>query len=148
MMALRFLNTALVIAMVSVGCSMLHAKDGVAVSDGDSRFTDGWDMKAYPFVTVNRIPQWPDMDSAQMDLTMAGHLAHLDLQSNAGIMRLVGQFVDEWALRGFALLDVADSATAMAHMSVGPSVRAGIFSLDSRLWWGPAFIDISGAAAH
>ena len=85
-------------------------------------------MKAYQFVTLTRIPERPDMDSTQMALTMAGHLAHLDSLFDAGIIRLVGPFGDERALRGFALLDVADSAAAMAHMSVDPSVKAGIFS--------------------
>lgn len=148
MMALRFLHAALVTATIGVGCSMPQAENGAAVSIEDTSPTDGWDMKAYQFVTLTRIPERPDMDSTQMALTMAGHLAHLDSLYDAGIIRLVGPFGDERALRGFALLDVADSATAMAHMSVDPSVKAGIFSLDSRPWWGPAFIDISGAAPH
>ena len=105
-------------------------------------------MKAYQFVTLTRIPERPDMDSTQMALTMAGPWPTSTPCTMRASSALVGPFGDERALRGFALLDVADSATAMAHMSVDPSVKAGIFSLDSRPWWGPAFIDISGAAPH
>ena len=96
-----------------------------------------WDMKAYQFVTLTRNPDRPDLDSAVLADIMTGHLAHLDSLYAAGIIRLVGPFGDDRNTRGLALLDVPDSATAVAHMSVDPSVQAGIFILDSRPWWGP-----------
>lgn len=38
------------------------------------------------------------------------------------------------------------AADAVAHLLVDPSVQAGIFTLDSRAWWGAASIDLSGSA--
>ncbi len=107
---------------------------------------DGWDMKAYQFVTLTRAAQTAELDSAAKSEVMRGHLAHLDSLYDAGIIRLVGPFGDDRDVRGFALLDVPDSATAMAHMAVDPSVQAGIFTLDSRPWWGPSSLDVSAAA--
>lgn len=135
-------------ALIALGCAAPEAETTASDQQEESNATDGWDMKAYQFVTLTRNPDRPDMDSTQLAVTMAGHLAHLDSLHGAGIIHLVGPFGDDRALRGFALLDAADSATAMAHMAVDPSVQAGIFVLDSRPWWGPASIDISGAAPH
>ena len=139
---------SMAIVLLGLGCSpgapvpVDRAADAV-----DSLRTD-WDMKAYQFVTLTRNPDRPDLDSAVLADIMTGHLAHLDSLYAAGIIRLVGPFGDDRNMRGLALLDVPDSATAMAHMSVDPSVQAGIFILDSRPWWGPASIDLSGAAPN
>ena len=114
--------------------------------EADSTPRESWDMKAYQFVTLTRHPNPPELDSARMGAIMQGHLAHLDSLHAIGIIRLVGPFGDERDLRGFALLDVADSAAAMAEMNRDPSVAAGVFELDSRPWWGPASIDISASA--
>ena len=51
-------------------------------------------------------------------------------------------------IRAAWLLDVPDSATAVAHVSVDPSVQAGIFILDNRPWWGPFAIDLTGSAPN
>lgn len=148
MMSPRLFMASCWTALVALGCAAPEARTDASAQQAEPNPTDGWDMKAYQFVTLTRNPERPDMDSTQLAVTMAGHLAHLDSLHGAGIIHLVGPFGDDRAMRGFALLDVADSATAMAHMAVDPSVQAGIFVLDSRPWWGPASIDISGAAPH
>lgn len=139
---------SMAIVLLGLGCS---PGAPVPVDRGadavDSLRTD-WDMKAYQFVTLTRNPDRPDLDSAVLADIMTGHLAHLDSLYAAGIIRLVGPFGDDRNMRGLALLDVPDSATAVAHMSVDPSVQAGIFILDSRTWWGPASIDLSGSAPN
>ena len=131
------------ILMVLASCHNTPAPEVASDSPGEEA---GWDMKAYQFVTLTRHPNRPELDSALLAQTMAGHLAHLDSLYQAGIIRLVGPFGDDRDIRGIALLDVPDSATAMAHMSADPSVQAGIFQLDSRPWWGPAHIDITASA--
>lgn len=149
-MLLRLVLLASPVALVLLGlggCSTAatNAGDGKTVADS---LRSEWAMKEYQFVTLTRNPDRPELDPEQVQDIMSGHLAHLDSLYAAGIIRLVGPFGDDRNTRGLALLDVPDSATAMAHMSVDPSVKAGIFTLDSRPWWGPASIDLSGAAPN
>lgn len=150
-MVIRFFRMAGFVAIVLLGLGGCTSK-GSTSADGvlhsvDSLRTE-WDMKAYQFVTLTRNPQRPELDSAVMADIMTGHLAHLDSLYAAGIIRLVGPFGDDRNTRGLALLDVPDSATAVTHMSEDPSIKAGIFVLDSRPWWGPASIDLSGSAPN
>lgn len=135
------------LAITLLGCVPADpALDEDAAASETRPAADGWDMQAYQFVTLTRAPERPDLDSAALSLVMRGHLAHLDSLYAAGVIRLVGPFGDDRDVRGFALLEVADSAAAVAHMAQDPSVQAGVFTLDSRPWWGPASIDVSGAA--
>ena len=150
-MLIRFFRMAGLVAIVLLGlggCTSTGSTSADRVLHSVDSLRTEWDMKAYQFVTLTRNPDRPDLDSAVLADIMTGHLAHLDSLYTAGIIRLVGPFGDDRNMRGLALLDVPGLATAVAHMSVDPSVQAGIFILDSRPWWGPASIDLSGSAPN
>jgi len=149
-MHIRFVQLvgAAAFVLLGWGCTGSVPEPARPAADAADSMRTEWDMKAYQFVTLTRNPNRPDLDSADVANIMAGHLAHLDSLYATGIIRLVGPFGDDRNTRGLALLDVPDSASAVAHMSVDPSVQAGIFLLDSRTWWGPASIDLSGSAPN
>lgn len=93
-------------------------------------------MMTYQFVFF-RVGPNKDVPPAQAQSLMKDHLTQLGKLNSDRINVLYGPFQDAGDLRGIAILDVTDAATALKHFADDPYVKAGHMVLDVKPWMGP-----------
>ena len=94
------------------------------------------EMMTYQMVLF-RVGPNKDVPPAQAKALQDAHLALLAKLNVERVNVLYGPFLDAGDLRGIAILDVPDAATARARLADDPFVKAGHMVLDVKPWMGP-----------
>jgi hypothetical protein len=85
-------------------------------------------MRAYQVVILRRGPAWSPAQTPETQALFAGHMAHLQRQTAAGLCVFA--------------VDTAEEARALAGQD--PAVQAGRFTVDVLPWYGPAGLRYDG----
>jgi uncharacterized protein YciI len=94
------------------------------------------EMMTYQMVLF-RVGPNKEVPPAQAQALMKGHLSRLARLNADRVNVLYGPFQDNGDLRGIALLDVPDAATALKAFADDPYVKAGHMVLEVKAWMGP-----------
>lgn len=94
------------------------------------------EMMTYQMVLFRTGPN-KDIPADKAKVLADGHLAGLAKLNAERVNVLYGPFLDEGDIRGLAILDVPDAATAKAKLADDPFVKAGHMVLDVKPWMGP-----------
>ena len=94
------------------------------------------EMMTYQMVLFRTGPN-KDIPPDKAKVLGDGHLAGLARLNAERVNVLYGPFLDDGDIRGVAILDVPDAATARAKLADDPFVKAGHMVLDVKPWMGP-----------
>ena len=95
-------------------------------------------MMTYQMVIFRAGPTTASPSPADQQKMLDGHLANLAKLNRERVNLLYGPFTDGAGdMRGIAILDVKDGATATAHFKDDPFVKGGFMVVDARPWYGP-----------
>lgn len=94
-------------------------------------------MMTYQMVIFRAGPNAASPTPADQQKMLDGHLAHLAKLNRERVNLLYGPFTDAGDMRGIAILDVKDGATATAHFKDDPFVKGGFMVVEAKPWYGP-----------
>ena len=94
------------------------------------------EMMTYQMVFFRTGPN-KDVPADKAKALQDGHLAFLTRLNTERVNVIFGPFLDGGDLRGIAILDVPDAATARARLADDPYVKAGHMALELKPWMGP-----------
>ena len=94
------------------------------------------EMMTYQLVLFRPGPT-KNVPAEQAKSLQDGHLAFLGKLNAERVNMIYGPFLDGGDIRGLAILDVPDAATARARLADDPFVKAGHMVLEVKPWMGP-----------
>ena len=93
-------------------------------------------MKQYIFVFLKRgQTKFEDKERAAL---LKGHMETIDRLAKYGKLVLAGPFGDDKDVRGIYIFDVRSVEEAQKLVESDPSIKAGLFQVEMRPWWGTA----------
>ncbi len=93
-------------------------------------------MKTYVF--VNLVRGKSKFEKEVSETLIAGHMANIGKLAETGKLVLAGPFFDDKDIRGIYIFDVDTIEKAKILVESDPAVKAGLFEVDMRLWYGSA----------
>ena len=99
--------------------------------DGDTTYV----MKQYFMGFLMRVPDKPELDSAESAEIQAAHLAYMSQNAKDGVLLMAGPFGDDGDMRGIVIYDVATKAEADSIINGDPAVKAGRLRIEVKPWW-------------
>ncbi len=99
--------------------------------DGDTTYV----KKQYFMGFLMRVPDNPELDSAESAEIQAAHLAYMSQNTKDGVLLMAGPFGDDGDMRGIVIYDVATKAEADSIINGDPAVKAGRLRIEVKPWW-------------
>ncbi|MFI5205270.1 MAG: YciI family protein [Flavobacteriales bacterium] len=102
-----------------------------SIKEGDTVFH----MKRY-YLCIYLTGKNRGQDSVTAAEIQKGHLAHIGLMSEKGVICMAGPFGDNTDKRGILMFDVATLKEAETWIKKDPAVMAGRLTYEIHPWWG------------
>lgn len=97
---------------------------------------DDYGMKTYVFAVLKT--RKAKVEKAERDKLIAGHLANIGRLAKEGKLVLAGPFLENDDQRGLFIFNVRTKEEAQKLVETDPAVKAGVFDVDLRMWYGTA----------
>lgn len=97
---------------------------------------DDYGMKTYVFAILKTGKA--KVEKAERDKLVQGHLANILKLSESGTLVLAGPYMEGDDSRGIFIFDVRTKEEAKKLVETDPAVKAGVFEVELRLWYGSA----------
>lgn len=101
------------------------------MKEGDTSYT----MKRY-YLCIYLSGTIRNQDSLTLVELQKGHMSHINLMSEKGLICIAGPFGDDTEKRGILLFDVETMEEAEAWIKKDPMVIAGRLNYEIHPWWG------------
>lgn len=97
---------------------------------------DKYGMKQYVFVSLKRgTKKFEEKERAAL---LQGHMEFIGRMAKEGKLVLAGPFGDDKDIRGIYIFDLRTVADARKLVESDPSIKAGLFEVELRPWYGSA----------
>jgi uncharacterized protein YciI len=93
-------------------------------------------MKQYVFATLKRGAK--KFEDAARQTLLKGHMEFINRMAKEGKLVLAGPFGDQLDVRGIFIFDVRTVEEAQKMVEADPSIKAGLFEVELRPWFGTA----------
>lgn len=100
---------------------------------------DDYGMKQYVMAFLKEGPN-RDQDSTEVQEIQRAHLDNITRLAEEGTLVLAGPFMDEGAIRGIYVFNVASPEEADSLAQTDPAVQAGRLLLEFHPWYGSAAV--------
>ena len=97
---------------------------------------DDYGMKTYVFAILKSGKA--KLEKAERDRLVRGHLENIGKLAEAGKLVLAGPYIENDESRGIFVFDVRTKEEALELVKTDPAVKAGVFEVELRLWYGTA----------
>ena len=98
---------------------------------------DDYGMKQYVLAFLKADPN-KSIDSASRTQLIQKHLKNIGLLAEEGKLVVAGPFLDKGDLAGIFIFNVTTIEEAKALTATDPAVKAGLFEIELRPWYGSA----------
>lgn len=98
---------------------------------------DDYGMRPYVMALLKAGPN-RDQDSTMAAQLQQAHMANIARMADEGLLVLAGPFMDEGALRGIYVFNVATVEEARALTETDPAIQAGRLEMELHPWYGSA----------
>jgi len=103
--------------------------------------SDEYGMKPYVMAFLKAGPN-RDHDSLTSAQLQKAHLENIFRMANEGKLVLAGPFMDDGAVRGIYIFNVADVDSARAWTATDPAIQAGSLEMELHPWYGSAVLPL------
>jgi TolB protein len=97
---------------------------------------DDYGMKTYVFAILKTGKA--KLEKTERDKLVQGHLANIGKLAEAGKLVVAGPYLEDDESRGIFISDVRTKEEAKKLVETDPAVKAGVFEVELRLWYGSA----------
>lgn len=98
---------------------------------------DAYGMKKYVMAFLKAGPN-RDQDSATAKALQKAHLQNIERMADAGMLVLVGPFLDDGEVRGIYVFNVETLEEAQKLTATDPAIKAGRLVMELHPWYGSA----------
>ena len=98
---------------------------------------DEYGMKPYVMAFLKAGPN-RNLDSTESANLQAAHMANINRMAEEGKLAIAGPFMDDGAIRGIYIFNVASVEEAEALTKTDPAIKAGSLVMELHPWYGSA----------
>ena len=91
-------------------------------------------IKPFWFVMLMKGPN-RSQDSTTAAKIQAGHMNHMQVMANKGILKVAGPFGEEGDWRGIFILDCPTKEEAIEWLKKDPAIQAGRLAYEIKMWY-------------